>query len=102
MRSAGSRSWRVLGGILAFAAFLPVWEELEQVIRERLSEFWEAGIRGADFFISVIGPAVGVFGRYRKVMRPDGQEITVENLLDEVRTMGNEGYSLHPCQDLVK
>jgi len=25
VRSAGSRSWRVLGGILAFAAFLPVW-----------------------------------------------------------------------------
>jgi len=64
-----------------------VREELEQVIRERLSEFWEAGIRGADFFISAIGPAVGVFGRYRKVMRPDGQEITVENLLDEVRTI---------------
>ena len=64
-----------------------VREELEQVIRERLSEFWEAGIRGADFFISAIGPAVGVFGRYRKVMRPDGQEITVENLLDEVRSI---------------
>jgi adenine-specific DNA methylase len=64
-----------------------VREELEQVIRERLSEFWEAGIRGADFFISAIGPAVGVFGRYRKVMRPDGQEITVEHLLDEVRSI---------------
>jgi putative DNA methylase len=64
-----------------------VREELEQVIRERLSEFWEAQIRGADFFVSAIGPAVGVFGRYRKVMRPDGQEITVENLLDEVRTI---------------
>jgi putative DNA methylase len=64
-----------------------VREELEEVIRERLSKFWEAGIRGADFFISAIGPAVGVFGRYRKVMRPDGQEITVENLLDEVRTI---------------
>ncbi|WP_427365535.1 DUF1156 domain-containing protein [Candidatus Caldatribacterium saccharofermentans] len=67
--------------------YAKVREELEEVVRERLSRFWEAQIRGADFFISAIGPAVGVFGRYRKVMRPDGQEITVEHLLDEVRSI---------------
>jgi putative DNA methylase len=59
--------------------------ELEQAIPERLSAFWKAGISGADFFISAIGPAVGVFGRYRKVMRPDGGEVTVGDLLDEAR-----------------
>lgn len=61
--------------------------ELEQVIPERLREFWQAGIRGADFFISSIGPAVGVFGKYRKVMRPDGREVTVSDLLDEARAL---------------
>jgi putative DNA methylase len=61
--------------------------ELERVIPERLAEFWKAGIRGADFFISAIGPAVGVFGRYRKVMRPDGREVAVSDLLDEARSI---------------
>jgi putative DNA methylase len=65
--------------------YAQVRAELEQVVRERLQEFWKAGIRGADFFISAIGPAVGVFGKYRKVMRPDGSEITVGQLLEETR-----------------
>ncbi|GBD36713.1 hypothetical protein HRbin36_01841 [bacterium HR36] len=67
--------------------YAPVGAELEQVISERLREFWRADIRGADFFISAIGPAVGVFGKYRKVMRPDGREITVGDLLEEARAM---------------
>jgi putative DNA methylase len=65
--------------------YAQVRAELEQVVRERLQAFWKAGIRGADFFISAIGPAVGVFGKYRKVMRPDGSEITVGQLLEETR-----------------
>jgi len=65
--------------------YAQVREELERIIPERLAEFWRAGIRGADFFISAIGPAVGVFGRYRKVMHPDGRQITVSDLLDEAR-----------------
>jgi putative DNA methylase len=62
-----------------------VQAELRRVIPERLEEFWRAGIRGADFFISSIGSAVGVFGRYRQVMRPDGREVTVGDLLEEAR-----------------
>jgi putative DNA methylase len=65
--------------------YAQVRAELEQVVRERLQAFWKAGIRGADFFISAIGPAVGVFGKYRKVMRPDGAEITLRQLLEETR-----------------
>jgi putative DNA methylase len=65
--------------------YAQVRAELEQVVRERLQAFWQAGIRGADFFISAIGPAVGVFGKYRKVMRPDGSELAVGQLLEETR-----------------
>jgi adenine-specific DNA methylase len=65
----------------------PVRAELERVIPERLAEFWKAGIRGADFFVSAIGPAVGVFGRFCKVLRPDGREVGVGDLLNEVRTI---------------
>jgi len=62
-------------------------DELHRTVSERLEHFWDMGLRGADFFISAIGPAVGVFGRYEKVLRPDGDEVDVEKLLNEVRTI---------------
>ncbi|MBC7217418.1 MAG: DUF1156 domain-containing protein [Candidatus Caldatribacterium sp.] len=67
--------------------YAQVRAELERVISEQLKEFWRAGIRGADFFVSAIGPSVGVFGRFRKVMYPDGREVAVSDLLDEVRAI---------------
>ena len=67
-------------------AFLgDVLEEMRPVIRERLLSFWSQGIRGADFFISAIGPALSVFGRHRRVLRPDGTEVSVRDFLDIVR-----------------
>ncbi|NSW79112.1 MAG: DUF1156 domain-containing protein [Chthonomonadetes bacterium] len=64
--------------------------ELRHTVRERLDYFWEMGLRGADFFISAIGPAVGVFGRYEQVKRPDGSVVSVGDLLDEVRTLASD------------
>ena len=67
-------------------AFLgDVIEEMQPVIRERLLSFWSQGIRGADFFISAIGPALSVFGRHRRVLRPDGTEVSVRDFLGIVR-----------------
>ena len=67
-------------------AFLgDVLDAMRPVIRERLLYFWSKGIRGADFFISAIGPALSVFGHYRGVLRPDGTEVTVRDFLDIVR-----------------
>jgi putative DNA methylase len=65
--------------------FDDVREELAATIRERLDFFWQQGIRGADFFISAIGPAVSVFGRYRHVYRLDSSEVGVRELLDLVQ-----------------
>jgi len=73
--------------------FDDVREELATTIRERLDFFWKQGIRGADFFISAIGPAVSVFGRYTKVYRLDGSEVGVDALLDLVQQMVSE-YAL--------
>jgi putative DNA methylase len=70
-----------------------VREELTSTIRERLDFFWKQGIRGADFFISAIGPAVSVFGRYSKVYRLDGTEVGVDVLLDLVQALVAE-YAL--------
>ena len=70
----------------AAEAFLgDVMEEMRPVIRDRLLYFWAKGIRGADFFISAIGPALSVFGSHSRVLRPDGGEVTVRDFLDIVR-----------------
>ena len=67
-------------------AFLSdVMEEMRPVIRERLLYFWGKGIRGADFFISAIGPALSVFGQHSSVLRPDGSAVSVRDFLDIVR-----------------
>ena len=62
-----------------------VRQDLKRVARERLDFFWSQGIRGADFFISAIGPALSVFGKYEQVTKLDGEPVTVGQFLDEVR-----------------
>lgn len=61
--------------------------DLQERLHERLDYFWSQGIRGADFFMSAIGPAVEVFGRYRRVMKLTGEEVSVGELLDRVRAI---------------
>lgn len=62
-----------------------VRQELKPVAQERLDFFWKQGIRGADFFISAIGPALSVFGKHERVTKLSGEEVTVGQFLDEVR-----------------
>ena len=61
--------------------------QMEKHLRRRLEEFWRAGIRGADFFVAGIGPALEIFGRYERVLTPAGEEVTVGRFLDEVRAL---------------
>src|SRR5690606_20331448 len=60
-------------------------DELRREIESKLIDFWQRGIRGADFFISAIGPALAVYGRHTKVLRPAGSEVIVRDFLDIVR-----------------
>jgi len=69
------------------AYFKDIKQELNKRIMERLDHFWEQGVRGADFFISAIGPAVEVFGRYEKVKKLSGEEVSAFELLEEVRKL---------------
>lgn len=62
-----------------------VREEIRARIQERLTHFWQEGIRGADFFMSAIGPAVEVFGRYARVEKLSGERVEVPELLDYVQ-----------------
>jgi adenine-specific DNA methylase len=64
-----------------------VRKQLQAVATERLDFFWSQGIRGADFFISAIGPALSVFGKYERVTKLSGEEVTVGQFLDDVRSI---------------
>lgn len=59
--------------------------DLKSRLHERLDYFWSQGIRGADFFMSAIGPAVEVFGRHKRVLKLSGEEVKIAELLDRVR-----------------
>jgi putative DNA methylase len=59
--------------------------DLRRTIRRYLERFWEAGIGGADFFMSAIGPGLSVFSRFEKIERYDGSRVTVTDFLNLVR-----------------
>jgi len=48
------------------------------------------GIGGADFFISAIGSAIEVFGKYEKVMDYEGNIIRADKLLEDVRKIATD------------
>lgn len=60
-------------------------DELRQTIRRYLERYWAAGIGGADFFMSAIGPGLSVYSRYPHVERYDGTAVEVSDFLDLVR-----------------
>jgi adenine-specific DNA methylase len=59
--------------------------ELRETIRRYLERFWGAGIGGADFFMSAIGPGLSVYSRYPRVERYDGSQVVVSDFLELVR-----------------
>lgn len=70
--------------------FPRVRTEIEENVRQQLDKFWGEGIRGADFFMSAIGPAVEVFGRYERVEKLSGETVEVKELLDYVEKVVSE------------
>jgi putative DNA methylase len=64
--------------------------EIQKRVRQQLDAFWSEGIRGGDFFMSAIGPAVEVFGRYERVEKLSGEVVEVRELLDYVEKVVSE------------
>jgi len=62
-----------------------VREEIRHNVHTRLNDFWQQGLRGADFFISAIGPATAAFSRYDEVRTLSGELVTVSTLLEWVQ-----------------
>jgi len=70
--------------------FVEVRREIDTLVRQKLAQFWDEGIRGADFFMSAIGPAVEAFGRYARVEKQSGEVVTVAELLEYVHQVVSE------------
>ncbi|MCY4424447.1 MAG: DUF1156 domain-containing protein [Acidimicrobiaceae bacterium] len=75
------RPLREAGG----AFYDEVEAELNRVVHERLDSFEHMGLRGADYFVSAVGPAFEVFARHRSVTRLDGSEVSVGDLMELAR-----------------
>jgi len=74
---------------------LGFWNDIQPQIKERVEEklqqFWEADvIRGGDFFISAIGPGMEAYSRYDRVETYSGEEITVRDLLQYIRSVATD------------
>jgi len=67
--------------------FSEIQNELNSNIKERLQRFWEEGIRGGDFFISAIGPAMETLSKYKQIKRYSGEDISFQDQLDYIRAV---------------
>ncbi|MFZ2070416.1 MAG: DUF1156 domain-containing protein [Halobacteriota archaeon] len=75
------------------AYFNEIKPQIEARIKDKLDQFWNEGIGGSDFFISAIGPAMEVFGKYESVEKLSGETVSAKELLEFVRKSVSE-YAL--------
>ena len=71
-----------------------VKDEIKNYLNQRLEQLWQEGISGPDFFISAIGSAIEVFGKYEKVMDYEGNIIRADKLLMDVRKFATD-FAIH-------
>lgn len=62
-------------------------KNLKKYLDKKLDQLWQEGVSGADFFISSIGSAIEVYGKYDKVLDSKDNTVHVSRLLDDTRTM---------------
>jgi len=62
-----------------------VKEEIKSHVTKKLEILWEEGVSGADYFIVAIGSAFEIFGKYKKIMDYEGNEVSTGKLLNYVR-----------------
>ncbi|MCP4020654.1 MAG: DUF1156 domain-containing protein, partial [Desulfobacteraceae bacterium] len=59
-----------------------VKKAIEKTVAKQVDELYRLGFRGADLLTACFGQAVSQFGKYEKVEKADGSEVTVAELLD--------------------
>jgi putative DNA methylase len=62
-----------------------VKKSIEKTVSKEVEELYRLGFRGADLLTACFGKAVSEFGKYEKVEKADGSEVTVAELLEMAR-----------------
>jgi putative DNA methylase len=62
-----------------------VKKAIETTVAREVNELYKLGFRGADLLTACFGQAVREFGKYKKVEKADGSEVTVAELLEMAR-----------------
>lgn len=68
-----------------FGDFKDVKKAIEKTVSKEVEELYRLGFRGADLLTACFGQAVSEFGKYEKVEKADGSEVTVAELLEMAR-----------------
>lgn len=68
-----------------FGEYREVKKAIERKVEEEVAELYALGFRGADLLTACFGKAVGEFGKYERVEKASGDEVTVAELLEMTR-----------------
>ncbi|MDX2278441.1 MAG: DUF1156 domain-containing protein [Saprospiraceae bacterium] len=70
---------------IGFGEYKIVKKNIAITVEKEVEELYKLGFRGADLLTACFGQAVSVFGKYEKVEKSDGSEVTVADLLEMAR-----------------
>ncbi|MBS1794109.1 MAG: DUF1156 domain-containing protein [Acidobacteria bacterium] len=68
-----------------FGDYKEVKRAIEKKVEEEVAELYALGFRGADLLTACFGKAVGEFGKYERVEKASGDEVSVAELLEMTR-----------------
>ena len=68
-----------------YGDYKEVRKAIEATVAREVDELYKLGFRGADLLTACFGQAVSEFGKYKKVEKADGSEVTVAELLEMAR-----------------
>ena len=68
-----------------FGDYKTVKRAIENCVEKEVAQLYGLGFRGADLLTACFGKAVGEFGKYEKVEKASGDEVTVAELLEMTR-----------------
>lgn len=68
-----------------YGDYREVRQAIEATIRREVKELYAYGFRGADLLTACFGQAVSEFGKYEQVEKPNGDPVTVAELLEMAR-----------------
>ncbi len=70
---------------IGYGDYKEVRKAIETTVAREVDELYKLGFRGADLLTACFGQAVSEFGKYKKVEKADGSEVTVAELLEMAR-----------------